>query len=355
MISDFPPKLPVSFGSDNHAGVHPAVLEAIARANVGFAPAYGADPWTARLKDLVRETFGAKAEIVPVFNGTGANVVALTCGLRTYEGVICAEKSHIDVDECGAIERLAGAKLLTVGTPDQKLTVARIREKLARRGDVHAVQPRMISLTQSTELGTVYSLAELRAISEFAKSEGLYLHIDGARIANAAVSLGVSLRECVTDVGADLLSFGGTKNGLLGAEAVICLNPQLAPALPFVQKQFMQLSSKTRFFSAQLISILEGDLWRKNAEHANAMAQKLAAEVVKIPGVSLTQKTQANAVFAALPEKRFAESVKKIQSKFPFYIWDESKREARWMTSFATREEDVTAFASEVARVLGEI
>jgi threonine aldolase len=209
-----------------------------------------------------------------------------------------------------------------------------------------------VSITQSTELGTVYTLAELRAISEFAKANDLYLHIDGSRIANAAVSLGCSLRECTADAGADLLSFGGTKNGLLGAEAVVCLNPKLAPALAHFQKQFMQLASKSRFFSAQLLALFEDGLWKKNAEHANKMAKLLAAEVAKIPGVTVTQKTQANAVFAALPAKGFAEAVRELQKRFPFYVWNEAKREVRWMTSFATRPSDVSEFAAEIARVL---
>jgi threonine aldolase len=342
----------ISFASDNHAGVHPRVLEAIAEANRGFAPAYGADPWTERLREVFRAEFGASATVYPVFNGTGANVIALSSALRSYEAVICAAKSHIDVDEAGAPERVGGFKLLTIATPDQKLTVDLIREKLARRGDVHAVQPRVVSLTQSTELGTVYTLAELRAISEFARANELYLHIDGSRIANAAVSLDCSLRECTTEIGADLLSFGGTKNGLLGAEAVVCLNPKLEPPLAHFQKQFMQLASKTRFFSAQLLALFEEELWKKNAEHANKMASQLAHDVAKIPGVALTQRTQANAVFAALPARSFAETVREIQKRFPFYVWDELKHEARWMTSFATRPSDVSDFAAEIARVL---
>lgn len=344
--------LPISFASDNHAGAHPRVLEAIAGASSGYAVAYGADPWTARLAELARSHFGSGAEIFPVFNGTGANVVSIASALRPWEGVICAERSHIDVDECGAPEAMARSKLLVVRTPDQKLTPAMIRERLARRGDVHAVQARMVSVTQSTELGTVYSLEELRAIGELARAEGLLFHMDGSRLANAAVSLGCSLGECTAAVGADLVSFGATKNGAVGAEAVVCLNQRVAPALGFARKQSMQLASKMRFVSAQLIALLEGDLWRENAASANRMAALLAEGVRKIPGVTVTQKTQANAVFASLPAERFAERVRALQSQFPFYVWDEPKRECRWMTSYATREDDVSAFTGAIERVL---
>jgi threonine aldolase len=342
--------LPISFASDNHAGAHPRVLEAIAAANAGYAVAYGADPWTARLGELVRSAFGPRAEAFPVFNGTGANVVSIASALRPWEAVVCAERSHIDVDECGAPEAGARTKLLVLRTPDQKLNPEMIRAKLARRGDVHAVQPRMISITQSTELGTVYSLEEIRAIAALARAEGLLLHIDGSRLANAAVSLGCSLREVVE--GADLVSFGATKNGALGAEAVVCLDPAHADTLRFARKQSMQLASKMRFVSAQLVALLEGDLWKENATAANRMATLLAEKVRAIPGVTVTQKTQANAVFASLPADRFEERVKALQSSFPFYVWDEPKREVRWMTSFATREEDVSRFTREIEKVL---
>ncbi len=353
----------ISFGSDNHAGVHPFVLAAITTANSGFTPAYGADPWSEMLRGAFKREFGAHAVGFPVFNGTGANVVALSSCLKRHEAVIAAAKSHIDVDECGAPERLGGFKLLTVATPNQKLTPALIRGQLARRGDTHSVQPRVVSITQSTERGTVYSLDELRAIGAVAKAEGLILHLDGARIANAAVSLGCSLRECTTDVGVDVLSFGGTKNGLLAAEAVVGLSENYlahyGEDLRYAHKQGTQLASKMRFASAQLLALFDGvpgqELWRKNAAHANAMANLLLAEVAKVSGgnVTITQDVQANAIFARVPRR----IVSPLQAKFAFYAWDETDAAqgyvvVRWMTSFQTTEADVRAFAAELGIAL---
>jgi threonine aldolase len=353
----------VSFGSDNHSGVHPLVLEAITAANSGFIPAYGADPWTEMLRGTLKTEFGSHAVGFPVFNGTGANVVALSSCLKRYEGVIVVEKAHVDVDEGGAPERIGGFKLLTVASKDQKLTPEKIRSKLSRRGDTHGVQPRAISITQSTELGTVYSIAELRALGACAKAEGLIFHMDGARIANAAASLKCSLKECTTDVGVDVLSFGGTKNGLLGAEAVIGLSEtyvaHYGEDLRYTHKQSMQLASKMRFLSAQLLSLFDGaagqELWRKNAEHANAMTSLLLKEVSKVSGasVTITQEVQANAIFARVPRK----IVSPLQAKFSFYTWDESEGEhgyvvVRWMTSWQTTEADVRAFATELGITL---
>ncbi|MBC7385836.1 MAG: low specificity L-threonine aldolase [Cryobacterium sp.] len=339
----------ISFGSDNHAGVHSAVLDAVARANVGFAGAYGADPWTARARELFRSHFGEAAEFFPVFNGSGANVGALSAAVKRFEGVICAAQSHIDADEGGAPERVGGMKLLTVPTADQKLTVDAIKTRLARRGDLHAVQPRVVSITQSTELGTVYSLAELREIGNFLRAEKLVFHMDGARIANAAATLGCTLRECTTDVGVDLLSFGGTKNGLLGAEAVVDLQGEFKDDLRFIQKQSLQLASKMRFISAQFIALLEGDLWLASARHANAMAKRLSEGAGKIRGLEIVHPVSANAVFVRMPRFR----IETVQEKFPFYIWDEANPEmpiARWMTSFQTTEADVDAFLAELTQ-----
>lgn len=343
-----------SFGSDNHAGIHPDVLRAIGDANVGYASAYGADPWTERATVLFKERFGEKTEVFPVFNGTGANVAALSSVLKRFEGVICAEKSHIDVDECGAPETIGGFKLLTIPTRDQKLTVPLVREKLARRGDAHAVQPRVISITQSTELGTIYTLSEIQAISTFAHAEGLILHMDGARISNAAASLGTGLRECTTDLGVDLLSFGGTKNGLMGAEAVLDLTGKFATDLRYIQKQSMQLASKMRFCSAQLIATLENDLWRKNASNANGMARLLESKIRGVPGVTIAQKVEANAVFAKLPKA----VIPGLQAKFPFYVWEELPEVpgetpvsvVRLMCSFQTTESDVASLADAISR-----
>ncbi len=344
----------ISFASDNHAGAHPEVLRAMEAANVGYAAAYGGDPLTASLRELFKQTFGHSALGFPVFNGTGANVVALSAGLKRYQGILCAAAAHIDADECGAPERLGGFKLFPIPTTDQKLTVDRIAPLLSRRGDTHAVQPRGISITQSTELGTVYTLAEIRALSQFARAEGLFLHMDGARIANAAAALGCSLKECTTDVGVDVLSFGATKNGAISAEAVIALSPEFvathAEDLRYVQKQCMQLASKARFISAQLKALLENDLWRRNAEQANAMA-KLLAEGVK-PFAEIVHPVEANAVFARIP----VAAIPSLQNRFPFYTWEEASpaRSAdsaaagvalvRWMTSFQTKEADVRQF-----------
>lgn len=345
----------VSFGSDNHAGVHPSVIDAISRANTGFTPAYGADAWTARLRDVLKAEFGPYTVAYPVFNGTGANVVGLSSVVKRFESVIVAEKAHVDADEGGAPERVGGFKLLTIPTKDQKLTPALIQAKLDRRGDTHAVQPRVISITNSTELGTVYSLTELKALGDFAKSEGLLFHIDGSRLSNAAASLGCSLRECTTAIGADLLSLGGTKNGLLGAEAVLFLSAAaeaFREDLRYVHKQSMQLASKMRFFSAELLALYEGDLWRRNAAHANAMAKLLEGEVSGI--VEVVQSVDANAVFARVP----VGILLPLQAKFRFYTWDATdatqagKVIVRWMTSWQTTEADVRSFAQALRLAL---
>lgn len=354
-----------SFASDNHSGAHPAVLEAMVRANAGYAPAYGADAWTEKARALFKIHFGAEASVFPVFNGTGANVVALSVAVKRFEAVICAEKAHIDADEGGAPERLGGMKLLTVGPSadgNPKLTVEKIRAKLSRRGDVHAVQPRVVSITQSTELGTVYSLEELRALGDFTRAEGLVFHMDGARIANAAAHLGCSLHACTTDVGVDLLSFGGTKNGLVAGEAVVDLRGKFTQDLAFVQKQSMQLASKMRFFSAQLVALLEGDLWRTSAMHANAMATLLSSQVLDLPGLSVPLPVEANGVFARIPSAW----VEPLQALFPFYVWDEEvvmsdlnfssgsgktsvpTVRVRWMTSFQTTERNVLDFVAAI-------
>jgi threonine aldolase len=333
------------FGSDNHAGVLPAALEAIAAANAGHAPSYGNDPWTARAEQRFREHFGEQARAFIVFNGTGANVVGLRALVRPWEGVICAETAHLNVDECGAPEFNAGIKLLAVPTPDGKLTPELVAPRLVRFGDEHAVQPRVISITQSTELGTVYSLDELRALAEVAHEQGLLLHVDGARLANAAAALDVPLRAVATDAGADALSFGGTKNGLLAGEAVVLLRPGLDDALPFLRKQSMQLASKMRFLAAQFDALLDGDAWRVPAAHANAMAARLAQAVAAVDGVTITQPVQANAVFAILPPG----AAERLRERFYFYTWDEGTGEVRWMCSWDTTEAEVDAFAAAVA------
>jgi threonine aldolase len=334
-----------AFASDNYAPALPEALEAIAAANTGHAISYGADPVTERLGERVREHFGPEAVGFPVFNGTGANVVGLRAMLRPWQGVICAESAHLDVDEGGAPEALAGIKLLTAPTPDGKLTTALVDRRIRRVGDEHVVQPGVVSITQSTELGTLYSVEEMAALGEHAHARGMRFHIDGARLANAAAALGVGLRDITAGVGADVVSFGGTKVGLLAGEIVVVFDPSLLDALPYLRKQSMQLASKMRFVSAQLEALLTDELWRRAASHANAMARRLADAVAG--HVTITQAVQANAVFAILPPAATAA----LQEEFRFYVWDEHTGEVRWMCSWDTTEADVDAFAAAIARV----
>ena len=339
---------PRGFASDNYAGALPEVLEAIAAANTAHAPAYGSDPWTAALEERIREQFGPDARAALVFNGTGANVVALRAVCDPWSAVICAETAHLNVDEGGAPERVAGLKLLPIATPDGKLTPDLVAPKLIRFGDEHAVQPRVVSITQSTELGTVYSVDEIRALADQAHAHGMLLHVDGARLANAAAALGVPLRTLTTDAGVDALSFGGTKTGLLLGEAVVLLRPGLGDGIEYLRKQSMQLASKMRFLAAQFDALLEDERWRTAAAHANAMAQRLAAAMASVPGIRLTQPAEANAVFAILPPAVTA----RLQERWRFYVWDEATGEVRWMCSWDTTPEDVDAFASDVRSAL---
>jgi threonine aldolase len=332
------------FASDNYAGVHPDVMAAIAAANVDHAVSYGDDPWTARFEAAIRREFGEQARAFPVFNGTAANVLSLQALMRPYEAVICASTAHINVDECGAPERYLGSKLLDTPTPDGKLTPALVEEQARGFGDQHHVQPRVVSIAQSTELGTVYAPDEIRAIAGAAHGLGLLLHVDGARVANAAAALGTSLRALTTDLDVDVLSLGGTKIGAMGAEAVVFLKPQLAERFPFWRKQAMQLASKMRFVSAQLEALLTDELWPRNASHANAMAARLAAGVADIDGVELTRPVQANGVFAILPPPATAA----LQPEWPFYVWDGTTGEVRWMCSWDTTPEEVDGFVEAV-------
>jgi threonine aldolase len=340
-----------SFASDNYAGVHPEVLAAIAEVNSGHVTSYGADPVTAEAVALFRRHLGEQAQVALVFNGTGANVVGLTLLLRPWEHVVCARTAHIAVDECGAPERLLGVKLVDLDTPDGKLTPELVRSVHTGVGDEHRTQPRVVSITQSTELGTLYTPDEVRALADTAHELGMYLHLDGARIANAAAALGVSLRETSTDCGVDVMSFGGTKNGLMGGEATVVLRPELAGSLPYARKQAMQLGSKLRYTSAQFVALLSGDLWLRNAAHANAMAARLHDAVVGTPGLTVTRPRQANAVFATLPEPAIA----LLQKVSHFYEWDEATHEVRWMCSWDTTERDVDTFAAAVRETLGQL
>lgn len=342
-----------AFASDNYAGVHPEVLEAIALANGGHQVPYGDDVYTEALRDVFRRHFGEQAEVFPVFNGTAANVVSLRSMCATWEAVICPESAHINTDEGGAPEVTGGLKLLPVPTPDGKLTPELIDRRAWGFGDVHRAQPRVVSISNATELGTLYTPAEIKAVCDHAHALGLLVHLDGARITNAAAALDVPLRALTTDVGVDVLSFGGTKAGLLLGEAVVVLNPSAVHGLPYLRKTSMQLASKMRFISVQFEALLGGDLWLRCARRANAMAARLAEAVQRMPGVRLARPTQVNGVFAILP----ADVADRLRKRFRFYNWDDQVGggmvEVRWMCAFDTTEDDVDAFTAALAEELG--
>ena len=337
-----------SFASDNNAGIHPDIFSAIGRANAGHVRGYGDDLFTDAARDVMRGHLGDGCAVFFVFNGTGANVSALQALMPGHGAVICAETAHINVDECGAPERFTGGKLLDVPTPDGKLTVEMVAAHIHGVGDQHHSQPSVLSLTQSTEMGTLYTPDETRALCDFAHAHGLRVHMDGARISNAAAALGLPLRAVSRDCGVDVLTFGGTKNGMLGGEAVVFFDPALAQSFPFIRKQSMQLASKMRFIAAQFSALLSDDLWLRNATHANAMARRLADLVRNIPGVRITQEVQVNAVFATIPGHLIAP----LQARHFFYVWNEATHEVRWMTAFDTRAEDVDAFAATLREAL---
>jgi threonine aldolase len=334
----------LDFASDNYAPAHPDVLAAVVEANSGHAVSYGEDPWSARAQELLRAEFGPDSLSLLVFNGSAANVTCLRTLCAPWEAVICAQSAHIATDEGGAPEASAGLKLLTCPTPDGKLTPALVRPWLVGLGNVHSAQPRVMSVTQTTEVGTRYSLDELRALGELCADSGLLLHVDGARLANAAAGLGVDLGELGTGVGAAAVSFGGTKNGALGVEAAVFLDPAQAPGAEFVRKQHLQLASKHRYLAAQFVGLLTDGLWRRLAEHANAMAARLAAAVRDLPGVEITQPVQANALFVSLPDG----VADKLREEFRFYEWDAATGVQRWMCAWDTTAEQVDEFAAAV-------
>jgi threonine aldolase len=330
------------FASDNSATIHPAVLDAIAQVNEGHAFGYGHDEYSSSVAQRVAGEFGDHARAYFVFNGSGANVVSLRAACRPWHGVICTETAHLNVDECGAPEVIARVKLLPVPGEHGKLTPGLARSRIGRIGDEHAAQPRVISISQCTELGTLYEPAEIDELAALAHEHGLVVHVDGARLANAAAALGVSLREACA--GADIVSFGGTKNGLLGGEAVVVIDPALADGFDYVRKQTLQLGSKMRFLAAQFDALLTDSLWRTCASNANSMAARLAAALSDTPGVTITRPVQTNVVFARLP----ADAIASLQADFAFYTWDEPSGEVRWMCSWDTTAEDVDAFAAAV-------
>jgi threonine aldolase len=338
----------IAFASDNYAGIHPEALDAIADANGGHQISYGADDYTARLADVITRHFGEAARIWPVFNGTGANVVSLAAMSPRWGGVICAETAHINGDENGAPERLAGVKLLPVATDDGKLTPEAMDRRAHGFGDQHSAQPMVVSLAQASELGTVYTADEVRHICSHAHSLGMRVHMDGSRIANAAAFLDVGLGQISTDCGIDVLSFGGTKNGLLDGDAVVVLDPDAAPGMDYVRKLTGQLASKMRFASAQLIALLDGDLWLTSARHANAMAARLAAGAGALDGVEVVYAVESNAVFARLDRA----AADRVRERFRFYDWDPATGVVRWMCAFDTGPADVDAFVAALAAEL---
>jgi threonine aldolase len=337
-----------SFASDNNAGVHPRVMEAIAFANEGHVIAYGHDPFTERAIKSFRYHLGKEAQVFFVFGGTGANVLGLKAGTASHHAVICAHTAHINVDECGAPERFTGCKLLPIVSANGKITVDQIKPLLHEVGFEHHVQPRVISVSQATEMGTVYQPSELRTLAKFAHEHDMLLHVDGARIANAAASLQCKLKAITKDAGVDILSFGGAKNGMMYGEAVVFFNEALAKDFKYTRKQGAQLPSKMRFISAQFTALLDNELWLRNAEHSNRMAQRLANELSRIPEITLTQKVEANGVFAILPKRH----INALQKSYFFYVWNEETSEARFMTSFDTTDADIDGFIREVKRIL---
>jgi threonine aldolase len=327
-----------SFVSDNHAGAHESVIRALAQANTGDATSYGDDAWTERASAALQTAFGARGGVFFVFTGTAANILGLSLLLRPYEAVICPESAHLHVDECGAIERVLGGKLLTVATPDGKLTPSLIAPSLVDRGDQHRIQARVVAISQATERGTCYTLDELKVLGEFCRGEGLLLYVDGARLANAAAHLGCDLADLAAQ--ADVLSFGGTKNGAIGAEAVVVMDEDRVTAAPFLRKQQTQLASKMRYLSAQFLGLLEDDLWLHNARQANAMARRLADGIRDVPDVELRQAVEANMVFATMHPAH----ILRLQDLWRFYLWDPAAHLVRLMTAFDTTEADVDAF-----------
>ena len=336
------------FASDNNSGVHPEILKALSEVNTGHVVGYGDDRYTAEATEKFREVFGKDVSVLFVYNGTGANVTSIQALTRPFNAVICTDLAHIYVDECGAPEKLSGCKLLPVHVPDAKLTIDNIKQHMHGFGFEHHSQPKMVSITQVTEVGTVYTIEEIKEIADYVHSHGMYLHMDGARISNAAAALGCSFKEMTFDAGVDVLSFGGTKNGLMFGEAVVFAREKLAQDVKYIRKQTTQLHSKMRYIAAQFNALLTDDLWKRNASHANRMAQILAEKVAGIPEIQITQKVEANGVFCIVPEK----IIKPLQEKYFFYFWDESRNEVRWMTSFDTTEEDIEGFVKEIKRLL---
>lgn len=336
------------FASDNNAGVHPAVMEHLNKVNIGHQVAYGDDEYSRKVLGKFKEVFGNDTETYFVYNGTAANTLGISALTNPYHAVVCAQTAHINVDECGAPEKFTGCKLLPIETSDGKIRVQDIEPFLHGIGFEHHVQPKVISITQATELGTVYTIDEIKALSDFAHSNNMFLHMDGARIANAAVSLNKSFREITTEAGVDVLSFGGTKNGLMYGEAIVFFNTDAANEFKYIRKQGMQLASKMRYIAAQFMAYFENDLWHQLASTANRMAKILSQKVNSIEGIKITQAVEANGVFAIVPPY----IVSKLQEQFFFYVWNTENSEVRWMTSFDTTEDEINAFCEKLHKLM---
>ena len=337
-----------TFASDNYAGVHPEVMQALQDANQGHAGSYGSDDFTAKAIEKFKILFGGDIEVFFAYNGTAANVLGLSALTKSYNSIICSDLAHINVDESTAPEKFLGCKLITIKTADGKIYPAEIEDKIQRVDDQHHPQVKVISISQSTEYGTVYSRKEIEAISSVAKKHNLYLHVDGSRISNACVSLGESFRAFTRDAGVDVLSFGGTKNGMMFGEAIIFFNAATAADFKFIRKQGMQLHSKMRFIGSQFNALLSNDLWKRNAEHSNRMAKRLAEELRKHPQVKITQSVDANGVFAIFPP----EIIPHLQEEHFFYMWTDKIFEARLMCAFDTSEDEIVNFGKRLRDLL---
>ena len=336
------------FASDNNSGVHPSILCSLASVNNGHTVAYGDDHYTQEAVRLFQKEFGEHAEVFFVFIGSAANVLGIKAATQPYNAVICPDTAHINVDECGAPERFSGCKLLTVSTPDGKLTIDLVKKHMHGFGFQHHSQPKLISISQATELGTLYTPDEVKALADFAHENNMYLHMDGARIANAAAALKLDFKEFTANAGVDILSFGGTKNGMMYGEAIVFLRPELAKDFMYTRKQGLQLASKMRYISAQFTAYLTDNQWRDTAEHANNMAKLLAKEVSSIPEIKITQPVEVNGVFAIVPPH----IIEKLQEQYFFYMWNEELSEVRWMTSWDTTEEDIHNFVKTIKSLL---
>jgi len=331
-----------SFASDNNSGIHPEILKAMVEVNIGNSKAYGEDEYTKAADKKFQEHFGEDIDAYFVFNGTAANALGLRAMTESYHSIICASTAHINVSECNAVEKFTGCKILTIPSSDGKITVEQVKKHMNVVGEQHSAQPKVISITQPTELGRVYLPEEIRALADFAHKNNMLLHMDGARLSNAAYSLNLDLKSITKDVGVDVLSFGGTKNGVMCVEAVILFNKQLSKNFKYIRKQGMQLASKMRFISAQFIALLSNDLWLRNAKHANEMAKLLSKEIERIKGIKISQPIETNAVFAIISP----EYIPKLSEKYFFYIWNEEISEIRLMTSFDTTKEEILDFVS---------